>query len=255
MQIHRSFLVGLALLAASPLLFFGCLEELPSDSTTPPPMRTSDDASGAGRRGPTSGARGQAGVPGGLGMRGGGQGAPHAGASGVKMSSAVGKPPWRGGPRARVVIEEFTDFECPFCRRGWKVMQQVLRHYGARVRLVFRHMPITKIHPQAMQAAEAAVCAQRQGKFWAMQDMIFANNRSLSRAQLIGYARRIGLDVARFKRELDGGLCRGPVLRDMRLAKKRVVTATPAFFINGTKVEGAYPFSHFKRIIDAELGD
>jgi protein-disulfide isomerase len=154
-----------------------------------------------------------------------------------------------------VVIEEFTDFECPFCQRGWQVMNRVLRYYGGRVRLVFRHMPIAKIHPQSMQAAEAAVCAQRQGKFWAMQDQLFAHNTQLSRAALIQYARRIGLDVPRFTKELDSGACRALVLRDLALARKRGVTGTPAFFVNGTKVEGAYPFRHFKRIIDAELDD
>ncbi len=167
--------------------------------------------------------------------------------------SAAGKPPWKGGVKAKVIIEEFTDFECPFCQRGWRVMNRVIRHYGPKVRLVFRHMPIAKIHPQAMQASEAAVCAQRQGKFWAMQDQLFANNTRLSRADLILYARRIGLDVPKFTKALDSGACKVQVLRDLKLAKKRGVTGTPAFFVNGSKTEGAYPFAHFKKIIDAEL--
>jgi len=195
-----------------------------------------------------------AGVPGGLGMRDG-PNAPSRPSSGVKRGSTAGKPPWKGGPKAKVVIEEFTDFECPFCTRGARVMNRIIRHYGSKVRLVFHHMPIRQIHPQAMQAAEAAVCAQRQGKFWAMHDQMFANNTNLSRADLIKYARRIGLNVPKFTKELDSGACKAQVLRDVKLARKRGVTGTPAFFVNGSKTEGAYPFAHFKRIIDAELSD
>lgn len=243
------------------LVAAGCLEDMPSDTTTPrrPPVASSDDTArrGAGSSGTPPkarpGPRG-VGVPLGLGMRNS-NGAPERPAPGVKMGSVTGKPPWKGGPKAKVVIEEFTDFECPFCKRGWQVMNRIVRHYGGKVRLEFRHMPIAKIHPQALQAAEAAVCAQRQGKFWAMQDQMFSHNTELSRADLIKYARRVGLDVPRFTKALDSGTCKAQVLRDLKLAKKRGVTGTPAFFINGSKVEGAYPFRHFKKIIDAELAD
>lgn len=261
MYLLRRKPIGVVIATAWALVAAGCLDDVPSDTTTPrrSPVRTSDDTAGRGAppSGTPVGARpgpGGAGVPVGLGMRD-----PNAvsvrSARGVQKGSAVGKPPWKGGPKAKVVIEEFTDFECPFCRKGWRVMNRVIRHYGGKVRLVFRHMPITKIHPQAMQAAEAAVCAQRQGKFWAMQDMIFANNTRLSRADLIRYARRVGLDVPRFTKALDSGACKAPVLEDLKLAKRKGVTGTPAFFINGSKVEGAYPFRHFKKLIDAELSD
>ena len=191
-------------------------------------------------------------LPTGLGMRGaGGQ----SGAAGViSKSPPTTQAPWKGGARAKVVIEEFTDFECPFCRGGWQTMNQVLKHYGPRVKLVFRHLPLS-FHKQAMIAAEAAVCAQRQGKFWAMQDQIFQNNRALSRADLIGYARRIGLDVPRFTRDLDNHACKQRVLDDIAHSKAKGVSATPAFFINGSLVEGAYPFSHFKKLIDVELAN
>lgn len=262
MHVLRTTQRGLVIITAWALAFAGCLDDVASDTTTPrrrPPVKTSDDAARGGRSAPgtrtaarprLTGAR----VPGGLAMRDGST-TPTRPAPGVKKGSTAGKPPWKGGPKAKVVIVEFTDFECPFCKRGWRVMNRVIRYYGGRVRLVFRHMPITKLHPQAMQAAEAAVCAQRQGKFWAMQDQLFANNTKLSRADLIRYARRIGLDVPKFTKALDSGACKAQVLRDVKLAKKRGVSGTPAFFIGGSKIEGAYPFRHFKKIIDAELSD
>ncbi len=262
MQLQRTGPCGRVILLAGAFVLSGCLDDVASDSTTPrrgPPVSSSDDSRRGRPAASTNGDKarpgpGATGVPGGLGMRNG-RTADARPAPGVKKGSPVGKPPWKGGPKAKVVIVEFTDFECPFCKRGWQVMNRVVRYYGGKVRLVFRHMPIPKIHPQAMQAAEAAVCAQRQGKFWAMQDQMFANNSRLSRAALIKYARRIGLDVPKFTKGLDSGACKAQVLRDMKLAKKRGVTGTPAFFINGTKVEGAYPFRHFKKLIDVELDD
>ena len=250
---------GLLIITAWSLALVGCLDDIASDTTTPrrrPTVRTSDDGVGGGVSGAGSRAvpRPRAFIPGGLGMRDGSPVSTRP-APGVKKGSAAGKAPWKGGPKAKVIIEEFTDFECPFCKKGWRVMDRVIRHYGGKVRLVFRHMPITKIHPQAMQAAEAAVCAQRQGKFWAMQDQIFSNNKKLSRANLIRYARRIGLNVPKFTKTLDSGSCKAQVLRDMKRAKTLGVSATPAFIVNGTKVEGAYPFRYFKKIIDAELAD
>jgi protein-disulfide isomerase len=163
-------------------------------------------------------------------------------------------PPTKGGARAKVVIEEFTDFECPFCSRAAQTLERVLAHYGPRVKLVFRHLPLSSIHPQAKMAAEAAVCAQAQGRFWAMQRILFRNRRNLTRADLLRYARRIGLDVPRFRRDLDRGACRKRVEADLAEARKRQIEGTPAFFINGVKYEGALPFARFKRLIDAELG-
>ncbi|MFH2009064.1 MAG: thioredoxin domain-containing protein [bacterium] len=243
---------GLCCLALTTLLGVGaCLDDVPSEGTTP--RRRNPVRGGGGGTGGTVGSSDDTAVPGGLAMRGGaGVARP---APGVAKGSAAGQPPWKGGAKARVVIEEFTDFECPFCRRGWKIINQVLQHYGARVKLVFRHLPLVKIHLQAMQAAEAAVCAQRQGKFWEMQDLLFRYNQKLSRADLIQNARRLGLDVPRFTRELDDHSCKAAVLADMQRSQQLGVGGTPAFIVNGTKIEGAHPFATFKKMIDAELAN
>jgi protein-disulfide isomerase len=163
------------------------------------------------------------------------------------------RPAWKGGKNAKVTILEFSEFECPWCRVGAQLMDKVLARYGNRVRLIFLHSPIPGMHPQSPMAAEATLCAQAQGKFWAMHDLLFQNQHKLSRADLIKHARRIGLDVARFTRELDSHKYRPRVLADKQLGRKKGVEALPTFFVNGQKVEGAVKFHVMKRYIDAEL--
>jgi protein-disulfide isomerase len=171
----------------------------------------------------------------------------------ARSAAAAIAPPWKGGAGAKVVIEEFSDFECPFCQVGARTVEQVVKLYGPKVKLVFYHLPLTQIHPQARQAAEAAVCAQIQGKFWPMHDLLFQHNEALSRADLIRYARQLGLDVPRFIRDLDSGAGKARVEADIALGNRRAIEGVPAFFINGTKEEGAIKLERFKALVDAEL--
>lgn len=279
---RRALLITLLLLIA--LQAAVCADETPRP-TTPRPhetARSSDDPAPArpgARQARTdeggSGAGG-AGVPSGLDMRiGGDGGSPGAGSgadpgagpgagSGAGLSQGGGgqgpanprtlPPPWIGGANAKVVIEEFSNFECSFCRAGAKTMKRVLDQYGARVKVIYRHLPLA-YQGQAKLAAQAAVCAQAQGKFWPMKALLFEHHDALSRADLLCYARRLGLDVPRFTRDLDGGACLPRVEADLAEARKRVIDGTPAYFINGTKHEGAMPFETFRKLIEAALGD
>lgn len=220
--------------------------------------RAHADATGASRS--SAGGTGASGVPG-LDMRASGPAAPPdraavaapAPRNGAYQEPRTLAPPWIGGARAKVVISEFTDFECPFCQRAFFTVEKLLRHYGARIKLVFRHLPLSSIHPQARIAAEAAVCAQAQGRFWAMERMLFRHRSALSKANILHYARNIGLDVARFRRDLEGGACKVRVDKDLAEAHKRQVEGTPCFFIGGVKYEGALPFERMRKLIDAEL--
>ncbi len=161
--------------------------------------------------------------------------------------------PWVGGRDAKVVIEEFSDFGCPFCRRAAWVMHRLLKQYGRRIRLVFRQVPLTALHPDSKLAAQAALAALAQGKFWEMHDMLFAN-RDHSKQALLGYARQLGLDVARFERDMESERVRKQVERDMDEAARRGVRGTPTFFITGVgKVVGARPFEEFSRLIEQAL--
>jgi protein-disulfide isomerase len=163
---------------------------------------------------------------------------------------AVG--PSRGPVDAKVTIVEFSDFECPFCSRATDSVKQVEKAYEGKVRVVFRHYPLP-FHKQAQKAAEAAACADEQGKFWEMHDRLFAQQDKLSVSDLKDHARLAGLDAAKFDACLDSGRAAAIVEKDMAAGKKARVNGTPAFFVNGRSLSGAQPFEAFKTVIDEEL--
>jgi protein-disulfide isomerase len=166
-----------------------------------------------------------------------------------KVVDATG--PSRGNPAAKVTIVEFADFECGFCARAHETVLAVLKHYGDRVRLVFRHYPLS-FHPKAPKAAEATACADEQGKFWALHDALF-DSQELDEEALKAQAQRVGVDTKRFDECLDSGRMAAVVKRDMAAGSKAGVTGTPAFFINGVMLSGAQPEEAFRKLIDAEL--
>ncbi len=161
--------------------------------------------------------------------------------------------PIRGPESAAVTIVEFSDFQCPFCKRVTPTLDQIRREYGDRVRIAFKHLPLD-IHPAAMGAHVAAEAAHRQGRFWEMYERIFANQQQLAPAQFETYAREIGLDLARFQRDVASSELRARVETDKELASSLEVTGTPGFFVNGRFLSGAQPFESFKKLIDEELG-
>jgi protein-disulfide isomerase len=120
------------------------------------------------------------------------------------------------------------------------------------VKLVFRHFPLS-FHANAAKAAEAAMCADDQGKFWEMHRVLFANQQKLGIEDLKAHAATLGLDTAKFNACLDGGGKKAYVDADLKAGAEAGVTGTPAFFINGKMLSGALPFAEFKKVIDAEL--
>ena len=160
--------------------------------------------------------------------------------------------PARGPERANVTIVEFSDFQCPFCARVGPTLDRIHQEYGDKVRIVFKHLPLS-IHPKAPAAHAAAEAAHRQGKFWEMHDKIFKGQRALSEESYVQWAGELGLDIDRFKRDLASSDVKGAVDRDSREASALGVTGTPGFFINGKFMSGAQPFSSFKTAIDAAL--
>lgn len=168
-----------------------------------------------------------------------------------KQVEAVG--PSRGPADAKVTIVEYSDFECPFCDRARKTVDAVMEANAGKVRLVFRHYPLP-MHKNAPKAAEAAACADAQGKFFAMHDQLFDHAKALEVENLKGYAKSAGLDEAKFAECLDKGEMAKVVEKDMASAEAVGVASTPTFFINGREVAGALPQAEFQRIIDEELG-
>lgn len=159
--------------------------------------------------------------------------------------------PVRGNRNAKVTIITFSDFECPYCSRAHETVQAVLKSYGDKVKLVFRHYPLS-FHAKAPKAAEAAACADAQGKFWEFHDSLF-ESQALELDALKLQAQRVGADGKKFDECLDSGRMAGLVQRDQAAGQKAGVSGTPAFFINGIMLSGAQPEDEFRKIIDAEL--
>ncbi|MBJ6761659.1 thioredoxin domain-containing protein [Myxococcaceae bacterium JPH2] len=157
-----------------------------------------------------------------------------------------------GPVSARVTVEVWSDFECPYCARGATTLSALRAKYGDRVRFVFRNLPLPG-HAHAKLAAAAAMAANEQGKFWEFHDGLFAQQDALDRAGLESLARKLGLDVARFRTALDKRSWDSYVEADAVEARSRGVLGTPTFFVNGQPVTGAQPIENFAQLIDAEL--
>jgi len=164
----------------------------------------------------------------------------------------IGGSPVIGKKDAKVTIIEFSDFECPFCVRGKKTMEEVLKAYPDDVKVVFKNLPLD-FHKNAKPAAYAALAAGEQGKYWEMHDKIFDNSKSLNEAFYKTAAKELGLDIAKFEKDMASDKVIKQVEDDMAVARKAGFTGTPGFLVNGVAVKGAYPFDHFKSIIDRWL--
>ncbi|WP_224372772.1 DsbA family protein [Hyalangium versicolor] len=174
------------------------------------------------------------------------------------LSPTVFKVPLEDSPTvgkadALVTMVEFTDFQCPFCGRANATIKQVQEDYGDRLRLIVKQHPLP-IHPRARPAALAAVAAQQQGKFFEYHDKLFANQKSLDDASLETFAKEVGLDVKRWKKDMADPKIAAIVDRDEALAKSLGAGGTPAFFVNGRFFSGAQPIEVFRAAIEEELG-
>jgi len=161
--------------------------------------------------------------------------------------------PRKGDPAtAAVTIVEFSEFQCPYCSKVLPTMEKIHETYGDKVAVVFRDYPLP-MHKEAPKASEAGHCANEQGKFWEMHDVMFQNQRALQVDKLKGYAAGIGVDQAKFDECLDSGRHAATVEADTKAGAAVGVRGTPAFFVNGQFLNGAQPFENFKKLIDAEL--
>jgi protein-disulfide isomerase len=167
--------------------------------------------------------------------------------------------PSLGPAGAPVTIVEFSDFQCPYCARAGPIMKQVRERYPEQVRIVYRHLPLDRIHPLARGAAEASACADAQGRFWDFHDKLFENQRALGVEDLNRYAKELGLDAGEFEKCVTERRFQQTVERDLAAATEAATAAgkrglgTPAFFINGIMLSGAKPAEEFFRVIDGEL--
>ncbi|HEY2904042.1 MAG TPA: thioredoxin domain-containing protein [Polyangia bacterium] len=180
-----------------------------------------------------------------------GAAAPAAPSGPRKIMFAAHNP--RLGPKAaKVTIAEISDFQCPFCKRATPTVKEVEQKYSKDVAVVFVNQPLP-FHEHAMEAALAFQAANRQGKAWELHDKMFDNNTQLERANLDKYAAEIGLNMAKFKKDMDDPKLKDEIAQDQKLANSVGANGTPTFFINGRELVGAVPFSDFQAIIDEEI--
>lgn len=145
----------------------------------------------------------------------------------------------RGPARAPVTVVEYGDFECPYCGQAESVIRELLAGHG-NVRYVWRHLPLTDVHPQAQLAAQASEAAAEQGAFWEMHDLLLDHQDALQPRDLVRYAADLGLDVDRFRAGLRANLGADRIAEDVDSADLSGVSGTPTFFVNGRRHLGAY---------------
>jgi len=148
----------------------------------------------------------------------------------------------RGPDGAPVTLVEYGDFECPYCGRAEPVVRELLADYGD-LRYVWRHLPLTDVHPHAQLAAEGTEAAAGQGKFWQMHDQLLDHQGALTGKDLIRYAGELGLDTGRFTRDLRNHAGQAKIAADVDSADLSGVSGTPTFFVNGKRHQGAYDIS------------
>jgi Na+/H+ antiporter NhaA len=146
----------------------------------------------------------------------------------------------RGRADAPLTLVEYADFECPFCARATGVTRELRERFGDRIRYVFRHLPLTEVHPRAEQAAQAAEAADRQGRFWEMHDLLFAHQDQLDLEDLIGYAAHLDLDLDRFVEDLRSEEVDRRVRHDVASAEASGARGTPTFFVGHRRHTGSY---------------
>jgi protein-disulfide isomerase len=148
----------------------------------------------------------------------------------------------QGPEDAEVILVEYGDYECPHCGRAYPIVQQVQKHFGKRLRLVFRNFPLSEIHPHAEAAAEVAEFAGAQGKFWEMHDRLFENQPRLGEALFLDLGEKLKLSTTALRQALEQGAFEARVRADFKGGVRSGVNGTPTFFINGHRHDGSFEF-------------
>ena len=163
-----------------------------------------------------------------------------------------GESPQRGPSDAPITIVEFSDFQCPFCKRAQSTLAEVQEKYPGQVKFVYKDLPLREIHPQAQSAAEAAHCAGDQGKYWEYHGALFAAPQ-VTEASLPEIATSLQLDMTAFQECLDSRKHQAKVDAAFAQGMEVGAASTPTFFVNGILLRGSQPIESFSKVIDAEL--
>lgn len=163
--------------------------------------------------------------------------------------SVIGSSPSTGASSEEIVLLEFSDFQCPFCAKAQDNLQEFIDRNGDRVTLVFKNLPLSRIHPQAIPAAQAAWAAQQQGKFWQYHDALFSQQERLGEDLYEAIATDLGLDIELFNRDRNSKAAMAAIEQDMQMAETLGVSGTPFFVMNGEPLSGAVELSELERVL------
>ena len=165
-----------------------------------------------------------------------------------RVEVAVGDSPIRGDKKAEYTVVAFSDFQCPFCKRGDDTIKELMKIYDKKVRYVFKNFPLG-FHPQAAPAAKAVVAAGKQGKFYEYHDKLFENQAKLGEELYVQIAKDLDLNIEKFNKDRAGEDVQKQIDADMKAAQAIGIQGTPGFVLNGVKILGAYPLEHFDKVI------
>jgi len=162
----------------------------------------------------------------------------------------IGDSPIKGNKKAEITIVGFSDFQCPFCKRGDDTIKEIQKKYGDKVRYVFKHFPLA-FHPNAEPASKACWAAGKQGKMYEFHDKLFENQPKLGEELYLQIAKDLKLNVDKFNKDRNSEEATKAIKSDMEDGQKIGVQGTPGFIVNGVKVLGAYPVDYFEKVISA----
>lgn len=163
--------------------------------------------------------------------------------------SLIGDSPTRGPADARIVMFKFSDFQCPYCAKAADTMAAFMDEHDAEVLFVYKNLPLTQIHDQALPAAKAAWAADQQGKFWPYHDGLFLNQDRLGDDLYIELAQQLGLDMQQFNRDRTSEAAQASIDADVALARELNLTATPTFLMNDLLIPGSVPLNVFEDLL------
>lgn len=166
----------------------------------------------------------------------------------INPQGIIGNSPVTGSPNSKVVLLEFSDFECPYCAEANKTLKKFMAKHQDEVTLVYKHFPLTPIHAQAMPAAKAAWAANQQGKFWEYSDALFSHQKELGEALYLDLATNLNLDLDKFK--TDSQIADNAIAKDIQLAEKLGLTGTPFFVMNGETFSGAVQLADMEKVLN-----
>ncbi len=162
-------------------------------------------------------------------------------------ASLIGDSPTQGAANRRIVLVEFSDFQCTFCAQAHGNLQKFMAKHQGQVTLVYKHFPLTQIHPEAFPAAQAAWAANKQGKFWEYHNELFANQKQLGENFYVATAQKLKLNLAKFN--VDRKTADQSIVRDFTLGRKLGVNGTPSFVMNGKFLTGAVTVEELEKVL------